>query len=295
LPLFSSVVIAGLGLVIAVQALVSGGIVQFNFSMPHVPSSTGLLTTLGLVPVGQLQGQAALLTALGLGFILGLKHALDPDHIVAVSTIVSEHQSLAKSSLIGAVWGIGHTTSLLIVGLLVMGLRLTIPERVVMSLEFGVAVMLIILGANLLRKSLQVELHRHPHAHSRDDRVQPHAHLHVHAPRVHHHEGHQFLRHAKRPLLVGMVHGLAGSAALMLLVLTTIPSPLLGLIYIGVFGLGSVGGMLLISSLIGLPFVLTARRFARINWGIKVTAGAFSAAFGLFLAWQIGFVEGLFR
>ena len=92
-----------------------------------------------------------------------------------------------------------------------------------------------------------------------------------------------------------MVHGLAGSAALMLLVLTTIPSPWLGLAYIGVFGIGSVGGMLMMSSMIGLPFVWTARRFGRVNQGIKVTAGVFSTIFGLFLAWQIGFVEGLFR
>ncbi|MBI3951754.1 MAG: hypothetical protein HY314_15000 [Acidobacteria bacterium] len=103
------------------------------------------------------------------------------------------------------------------------------------------------------------------------------------------------MKHARRPLLVGMIHGLAGSAALMLLALTTIPSPLLGLAYIGIFGVGSIGGMLVMSSMIGLPFVWTARRFSRINQGIKVTAGVFSAAFGLFLAWQIGFVEGLFR
>jgi ABC-type nickel/cobalt efflux system permease component RcnA len=297
LPLFSSVVITILGLVISVQALVSGGIVQLNLPMPDLNVSGGaLLTAIGFGGAPDaIRSGAALLTALGLGFVLGLKHALDPDHVVAVSTIVSEHRSLTRSSLMGAVWGVGHTISLLVVGLLVIGLRLTIPDRVAMSLEFAVAMMLIILGANLLHKSFRLEIHTHAHAHASDSVHQPHAHLHVHAPGGHHHEGDHLLKQAKRPLLVGLVHGLAGSAALMLLVLTTIPSPLLGLAYIGVFGIGSIIGMLIMSSMIGLPFVWTARRFSRVNQGIKVTAGLFSTAFGLFLAWQIGFVEGLFR
>lgn len=297
LPLFSSVVIAVLGLVIAVQALASGGIVQLNLPMPDLNvSGAALLTAIGWGGAPDaIRSGAALLTALGLGFVLGLKHALDPDHVVAVSTMVSEHRTLTRSSLLGAVWGVGHTISLLVVGLLVIGLRLTIPDRVAMSLEFAVAVMLIILGANLLRKSLRFDIHTHAHAHASDGAHQPHAHLHVHAPGGHHHDGEHLLKQAQRPLLVGLVHGLAGSAALMLLVLTTIPSPLLGLAYIGVFGIGSIIGMLIMSSMIGLPFVWTARRFSRVNQGIKVTAGLFSTAFGIFLAWQIGFVEGLFR
>lgn len=281
-----------LGLVISVQALVSGGILRFNITMPQIHASAALLTALGFAL--NVPGNAALLTALGLGFVLGLKHALDADHIVAVSTIVSEHKSLARSSLIGTFWGVGHTTSLLLVGLVVIGLRLTIPDQVALSLEFGVAVMLIVLGANLLRQSLPLKLHLHAHAHPSDPGGPPHTHLHVHAPGTHHHQGHHLFKHAKRPLMVGMVHGLAGSAALMLLVLTTIPSPLLGLAYIGVFGVGSVVGMLMMSSVISLPFVWTARRFGRLNRAIKVTAGVCSTAFGLFLAWQIGFVQGLF-
>jgi ABC-type nickel/cobalt efflux system permease component RcnA len=273
LPLFSSLVITVLGFVIAMQALVNGGIVSLDFSAIHLESN------------------AALLGALGLGFVLGLKHALDADHVVAVSTIVSEHRSLARSSLVGTFWGIGHTASLLIVGLVVIGLRLTVPERVALSLEFGVALMLIVLGVDLLRKSLRFDVHAHTHTHEDDH----HAHLHVHLPGSHHHQGHHLLKDARRPLLIGMVHGLAGSAALMLLVLTTIPSPMLGLAYIGLFGVGSIIGMLMMSSVVGLPFVWTAQRFGRLNRGIKVTAGVFSTAFGIFLAWQIGFVEGLFR
>lgn len=277
LPLFSSVVISLLGFVIAVQALVSGGVLQLNFSMPEIGPD------------------AALVSALGLGFVLGLKHALDADHIVAVSTIVSQHQSLWRSSLIGTFWGVGHTMSLLLVGLIVISLRLTIPERIALSLEFVVAVMLIVLGANLLRQCFQLNLHDHPHPHRHGHVTEQHTHLHVHIPGAHHHEGHSAFKNMKRPLVVGMIHGLAGSAALMLLVLTTIPSPLLGLAYIGVFGIGSVVGMLMMSSVISLPFVWTARRFSRLNQGIKVTAAVFSTAFGLFLAWHIGFVQGLFR
>lgn len=102
------------------------------------------------------------------------------------------------------------------------------------------------------------------------------------------------IRFGSKPFLVGLVHGVAGSAALMLLVLTTIPSPLTGLLYIVVFGVGSIGGMLLMSSLIGLPFVFTANKFAIINQGIKVLAGISSIAFGIFLGWEIGFMQGLF-
>jgi high-affinity nickel permease len=226
---------------------------------------------------------------------LGLRHALDADHIVAVSTIVSEHRSLWRSSLVGTFWGIGHTLSLLIVGMVVVGLRLTIPEKVALSLELGVAVMLVVLGGSLLLKSIRLKFHAHVHAHPEQSGTESHEHLHVHTGKLQSHEGHHILKQARRPLLVGMVHGLAGSAALMLLVLASIPSPWIGLAYIALFGVGSIVGMLLMSSVVGLPFVWTARRFGRLNQGIRITAGAFSTAFGLFLAWQIGFVEGLFR
>lgn len=290
LPLCSSAVIAMLGLVIAYQALSSGGVVQVN--LPDLTAGVSLLMTIQSGFVSALSFDPVVWTALGLGFVLGLKHALDPDHLVAVSTIVSEHKSLKRSSIIGAFWGVGHTTSLLLVGLLVIGLRLTIPDRVALSMEFCVAMMLIALGTNLLWKTWRVSIHSHPHTHADG---QHHVHVHLHAPGTQHHEEPRVFHHAKRPLLIGMVHGLAGSAALMLLVLTTIPSPWLGLAYIVVFGLGSIGGMLLMSSMIGLPFVLTAQRFTRFNQGIRMTAGMCSVAFGLFLAWQIGFVEGLFR
>lgn len=235
--------------------------------------------------------EPSLYAAFGLGLILGIKHALDADHLIAVSTIVSEHQSLKWASLIGAFWGLGHTATLFVVGLLVIGLRLTIPPRIALGLEFLVAVMLVVLGARILWRSFRAEkIHLHPHNHS----PETHAHFHVHAEREEAHSHPHPFKAMRKPFFVGMVHGLAGSAALMLLVLTTIPSPLAGLLYIVIFGFGSVGGMLILSSLIGLPFVLTAQRFTALNGWIRLSAGFASAAFGLFLAWDIGFNEGLF-
>jgi sulfite exporter TauE/SafE len=235
--------------------------------------------------------EASLYAAFGLGLILGIKHALDADHLIAVSTIVSEHQSLKWASLIGAFWGLGHTATLFIVGLLVIGLRLTIPPRVALGLEFLVAVMLVILGVNILWRSFRADkIHLHTHSHS----PTTHTHIHVHGEREEGHVHPHPFKVMRKPFFVGMVHGLAGSAALMLLVLTTIPSPLAGLIYIVIFGFGSVGGMLILSSLIGLPFVLTAQKFAALNGWIRLVAGLASTAFGLFLGWDIGFNEGLF-
>lgn len=229
--------------------------------------------------------------ALGLGFVLGLKHALDADHIVAVSTIVSEHKSISMSSLIGTCWGLGHTASLFIMGFVVILFRLAIPPTLALLMEFGVAAMLVLLGANVIRKLFQGKK-VHIHAHEHDELTHTHVHIHGVKEEVH---GHNHLfKFGSKPFAVGLVHGLAGSATLMLLVLTTIPSPLAGIFYIIVFGAGSIGGMLIMSSLISLPFVLTANRFALMNEWIKVLAGVSSIAFGIFLGWHIGFVEGLF-
>lgn len=235
--------------------------------------------------------ESPLYAAFILGLILGLKHALDADHLIAVSTIVSDTKNIKWASLIGAFWGLGHTTTLLVSGLLVIGLRVTIPARVALSLEFGVAIMLVFLGARLLWRSFREEgIHLHAHAHN----PQTHAHVHAHdKPQEDHRHAHPFGA-MHRPFIVGMVHGLAGSAALMLLVLAAIPSPLAGLAYILIFGIGSVGGMLALSSLIALPFILTARRFALLNQWIRLGAGTASVAFGLYLGWVIGFQQGLF-
>jgi cytochrome c biogenesis protein CcdA len=228
----------------------------------------------------------SLVTALSLGFFLGLRHALDPDHVVAVSTIVSEHKSIARSSIVGTFWGLGHTASLLAVGLVVIMQKSLIPERVALWMEMCVAAMLIALGANVLwRVASERRLRLHAHEHSHDGGP-PHKHLHFHAREGHDHR-HKILRLGRKPFIVGMVHGVAGSAVLTLAVLQHFPSVMLGLAYITLFGLGSVGGMLLMSMMVSLPFALTARRMKAINSGVQVAAGLLSIAFGAILAWGL--------
>jgi ABC-type nickel/cobalt efflux system permease component RcnA len=236
---------------------------------------------------------------LGLGLVFGLKHATEADHIVAVSTIVSQQRSLLRSAVVGALWGIGHTASLIVVGIVVLALRVAVPERVAHWLEFSVALMIIVLGISaLLRlrsgRRRDVHLHRHKH-----DGVS-HVHLHFHEHGTEHAEpvavhSHAVSRIGFKPLVIGAMHGLAGSAALTLLVLTQIQSTALGLLYLAIFGIGSIFGMLLMSGLIGLPFALSARRFNGVHYGLQTVAGALSVAFGLWYAYQTGIASGLWR
>lgn len=228
-----------------------------------------------------------LITVLGLGFALGLRHALDPDHLVAVSAIVGEHRSLKKSSLVGTFWGLGHTASLLIAGVAVIVLKLRVSETAALWMEFAVALMLVLLGARALGKALRgCKLHVHLHAHE----GRRHVHLHLHRPGEEHAHAHRhLLGFGARPFLVGMIHGMAGSAGLMLLVLATIPSAIAGLVYVGVFGLGSVGGMLVMSGLMSLPFILTGGKRGAVGYGLQLATGLSSFAFGLFLVWQYVF------
>lgn len=233
---------------------------------------------------------SALLTTLLLGFALGIKHALDADHVVAVSTIVSQYRNPLKATLVGAFWGIGHTLTLLLVGIAVIGFKLVISDKLALSMEFLVGVVLLALGLQILWQYLPKKKHTHIHDHS--DQMHMHEHVHTHGKEeahVQHHAPRQ-----RRSLLLGMIHGLAGSAALMLLVLSTIQSPIEGVIYILIFGIGSILGMMIISTLIGLPFVLSSQRFSSLNHTIRFTAGALSTGLGIFLMINIGFVQGLF-
>ena len=231
-----------------------------------------------------------LLTTLVLGFALGMKHALDADHVVAVSTIVSQYRNPLKATLVGIFWGIGHTTTLLLVGIAVIVFKLVIPDQLALSMEFLVGVVLFALGIQILWKYLPKKKHTHVHDHG--DEMHAHAHSHLRKEseeNVHHHPPRQH-----RSLLLGMIHGLAGSAALMLLVLSSIQSPVEGVIYILVFGVGSILGMMVISTLIGLPFALSSRRFESLNHTIRFLAGALSTGLGIFLMIDIGFIKGLF-
>lgn len=235
------------------------------------------------------------LTLLFFGFILGLKHAIEADHIAAVSTLVAERKSVWGSAIVGAVWGVGHTLALLAVGILVLLLDLRISEQVERFLEMGVGVMLVFLGFNVLAKIVRGgTLHFHTHEHG----GRPHVHPHVHDPlqAVSHDEpeSHHGLSLSPRPLFIGLVHGLAGSAGLMLLMVPTIDSKSLGLLYIVIFGIGSIGGMMIMSFAIGLPLYYTASRFDRVNALMRCIAGLLSVGLGLWIVYEKGISEGLF-
>jgi cytochrome c biogenesis protein CcdA len=239
----------------------------------------------------------SLILALGIGFALGLKHATEADHLVAVTTIVSEQRSIWRSSLVGALWGLGHTTSLLLTGMLVIVLGIAIPDPVATILEFLVALMIIILGSRILYLTLRHRTRVHVHTHSHGGRAHTHFHFHDESEShkvTDHTDGSRHHRRslsAWRPLIVGMVHGLAGSAVLTLLVLTEVVrdgSRIRGLAYLLIFGLGSIGGMLLMSTLISLPIVLTARRFKHIQFPLRLVVSISSIAFGIYYAWLIG-------
>lgn len=227
---------------------------------------------------------------LAFGFVLGLRHATEADHLAAVSTIVSERKSLFSSAFIGALWGLGHTISLLAAGIFVLLLNFQISETAERSLEFCVGIMLTLLGLNVLRKLLNGgNVHFHTHGHGSHTHTHPHIHEHAANEGLTHH-GFSF---SPRALIVGMIHGLAGSAALMLLVIPTIESRTIGLIYVLIFGIGSIAGMSIMTFLVGLPFHLTALRFNRFNRLMQGIAGLAGIFLGLWIIYEKGFIEGL--
>lgn len=228
---------------------------------------------------------------LTLGFFLGLKHALEADHLAAVSTIVSEERSLLRSSLIGAYWGMGHTAALLVFGSILLVFRLAVAPRVSEFLEFLVGLMLIFLGVKALlslKQAPAVHVHTHEHGGTL------HSHLHFHLGDSGHGHEHRVLRLGGKPFVVGVVHGMAGTAAVLLLIVGAIPSLLLGLGTILVFGVGSIGGMILMSLLMGIPLALAAGRARRVERVVRFAAGLFSLGFGIFIAWSVGVIQAFF-
>jgi ABC-type nickel/cobalt efflux system permease component RcnA len=234
-------------------------------------------------------GPLSTLAVLGIGLLFGLKHATEVDHVVAVSTIVSQHRSVWRSTLVGALWGAGHTAALLITGVFVLTLKIAIPERVSNWLEFCVALMIIGLGATALWRALRKRGDVHVHEHSHDGLS--HVHVHFHESQTRHDvqrtHTHAVSQIGLKPILIGAMHGLAGSGALTLLVLTQINSTGYGLLYLAVFGVGSIAGMLLMSGLIGLPFALTSRKFTGLHQRLQTAAAVVSLAFGFWYAYQL--------
>lgn len=212
-----------------------------------------------------------LLSILALGFFLGMRHATDSDHVIAVTTIVSQQRKVGSAALAGIFWGMGHSVTLLIVGATIVFFGVVIPERLGMGLEFCVALMLVLLGLLNLRRSHRNRNEVHEHSQGRGFRLMI------------------------RSIFVGVVHGLAGSAAVALLVLPMIRQPLWAILYLLIFATGTIAGMMLITAIIAVPITYSANRFQSFNRYIGAAAGVFSVAFGLFLVHQIGFVDGLLR
>lgn len=209
-----------------------------------------------------------LISLLGLGFMLGIKHALDADHIVAISTIASQTKNLKSSSLLGISWGLGHTATLLLISLFVMLFKIKIPTTFALTFEFIVGIMLVVLGIQMLRKIFKEKIHIHAHKHDTDY----HTHLHQHQISLSH-------NHAHKSFFIGTLHGLSGSAALILLVLATVKSAFEGMLYVAIFGIGSIIGMTIVSTVIGIPFLLT-KKFSSLENSVKILAGSASIITG---------------
>ena len=238
-----------------------------------------------------------------------MRHATDPDHVIAVTTIVARQRRVGAAALIGVLWGIGHTLTIVAVGGAIIVFGVVIPPRLGLGMELSVALMLILLGllnvAGIMRWITGTLTPVHVHAHRHGDDVHNHAHgetslAHRHAAentplaRLDRRLGDLGLYQLLRPLVVGVVHGLAGSAAVALLVLATIPDPLWGIAYLVVFGAGTIGGMMLVTAVSALPFAYTVNRFAAVNRHLVLASGVASIGFGLFLVYRIGVVDGLF-
>jgi len=256
-----------------------------------------------------------LLTVIGVGFLLGIRHATDPDHVIAVTTIVSRQRSIRHAGLIGMLWGVGHTITILFVGAAMILFNLAIPPRIGLSMELAVGLMLIFLGVLNLAgvtqwvtdKFMPVHSHgwvNHSHSHKLEEnlqtqRVSGNQDVNLHREQEPDSAFQRALARVGvyqllRPLAVGIVHGLAGSAAVALLVLATIRDPRWAIVYLLIFGVGTIAGMMLITMIIGTPFAYTGKRFTHFNRGLGVASGLISVAFGLFVTFQIGFVDGLF-
>ncbi len=222
-----------------------------------------------------------------LGFLIGLRHAIEADHVAAVATLSNRSSSLRGALRLGAVWGIGHTLTLLIVGTAFLYLDMLVPERVVQALEIMVGIMLILLGIDVVRRMLKDRIHFHVHPHAGGV---VHFHAHSHKGELEHivsqHEHNHSTEFPLRALIVGLVHGLAGSAALVLLTLQTIQNPLIGVLYIVLFGFGSIIGMAAISLVIVIPFYYSGKGLTWVHNGLKCITGTATIVIGALLIYQ---------
>jgi sulfite exporter TauE/SafE len=231
-----------------------------------------------------------LTSTLALGFLLGLRHALDADHVAAIATLATGARSLRRTVEQGVAWGAGHTLTLMLFGGAVLVAGAVVPEQAARGLEMAVGVMLVALGADALRRLRRERIHFHAHRHA-DIAAHFHAHSHrgeraPHDPARHEHAHPPGF--PARALIVGIVHGMAGSAALVLLSLEALHSPARGLVYIAIFGLGSMLGMALLSVAIAVPLRLTSRHLGRAHHGLSATVGLATVMLGGWIVLRVG-------
>lgn len=225
-----------------------------------------------------------------LGFLIGMRHALEVDHLAAVASISSRETSIRATVRHGAVWGLGHTTTLFLFGSIVLWMDTVMPEALAEGLEMAVGVMLVLLGIDVLRRVIRDRIHFHVHRHE-DGQRHFHAHSHAgetgHDPDAHRHVHGPF---PWRTLFIGFMHGMAGSAALILLTLQSLDSVWLGMLYMLLFGVGSIIGMAAVSSLIALPLAASARRLTWLHNGLQAAIGLFTLSLGSWILYRFSFL-----
>jgi high-affinity nickel permease len=264
LPVASAAFMTVLGAGIAVRAFLTTGIAFQNLSKEKL----GPFLFIG-----------------GVGLLLGMRHSTDPDHVVAVSTIVSKQRSIRQAGLIGSIWGLGHTLTIFAVGSMIILFGVVIPPRLGLSMEFSVALMLILLGVlNLtgVMQRLTSYLTRNGKPLDKAETL------------IDRSVGRFGVYQCVRPLVIGIVHGLAGSAAVALLVLSTIHSPAWATVYLLIFGAGTMVGMMCMTAVMAVPLAYAGNRFGSLSRVFSVASGVVSVCFGFFLVYQLGFLGGLF-
>jgi ABC-type nickel/cobalt efflux system permease component RcnA len=265
LPVSSAAVMTLVGAAIALRAFLTTGINLHNLNQERL----GPFLFIG-----------------GVGLLLGMRHSTDADHVVAVSTIVSKQRSIRQAGLVGTIWGLGHTLTIFAVGSLIILFGVVIPPRLGLSMEFSVALMLILLGVlNLTGVMRRITTYFGSNQKQEPSPAETLLDRSIGQLGVY-----QWLR----PLLIGIVHGLAGSAAVALLVLSTIHSPLWATLYLLIFGAGTMVGMMFMTAAMAVPLAYAGDRFANMSRFFSVASGLVSISFGFFLVYQLGFLGGLF-
>jgi len=232
-----------------------------------------------------------MISLLLLGFLLGMRHALEADHVAAVASLATQNHSLKETVRQGIAWGMGHTITLFLFGSIVIWMNSVIPEQLAQALEFAVGVMLVLLGFDVMRRLVKNRIHFHSHSHQSGE---THFHAHSHADNKqhdleqHHHTHPQQFPY--RALFIGLMHGMAGSAALILLTLNTVQSPTMAMVYIALFGAGSILGMALLSTVIAIPLRNSATGLTWLHNGLQLTVSVTTIILGCLIIYDNGMV-----